>query len=101
MDVYLYLLGNSLFVRGKEVQLMLVDVVNALEAETLTDRPAQRANLDFELCFQLVEHIKRVASLTVHLVDEDDYRGISHAAHLHKFAGLCLHTLGRVNHDDG
>ena len=35
------------------------------------------------------------------LVDEDDYRGISHAAHLHEFAGLCLHTLGRVNHDDG
>jgi hypothetical protein len=48
LDVYLYLLGNSLFVRGKEVQLMLVDVVNALETGALTDRPAQRANLDFE-----------------------------------------------------
>ena len=80
---------------------MLVDVVNTLETGALTDRPAQRTNLDFELFFQLVEHIKRVASLAVHLVDEDDYRRISHAAHLHELAGLCLHTLGRVNHDDG
>ena len=80
---------------------MLVDVVNTLETGALTDRPAQRTNLDFEFFFQLVEHIKRVASLAVHLVDEDDYWRISHAAHLHELAGLCLHTLGRVNHDDG
>ena len=80
---------------------MLVDIVNTLESGALTDRPRQWANGNLQFFFQLIENIEWVTSLTVHLVDEDDNRSIAHAAHLHQFAGLCLHTLGRIHHDDG
>ena len=49
---------------------------------------------------QLVEQIKGVAAFPVHLVDEDDYGGRPHAAHLHELSRLCLHTFGRVDHND-
>ena len=101
LNVYSHLLGHTLLVRGEEVELMLVDVVHTLESGALTDRPTEWAHLDFELLLQLVEHVEWVATLTVHLVDEDDDRGVSHTAHLHQLSGLRLHTLGRVYHDDG
>ena len=37
--VYFHLLCNSLFVRSEEVELVLVDIINALELRTLVDRP--------------------------------------------------------------
>ena len=57
--------------------------------------------MDVQLLLQLVEEVERVASLTVHLVDEDDDRGVAHAAYFHEFARLCLDAFGRVNDNDG
>ena len=57
--------------------------------------------MDLQFLLQFVEQVKRVASFTVHLVDKDDDGRIAHAAYLHQLAGLRLHTLCRIHHDDG
>ena len=90
-----------MLVGSEEVELLLVDVVNALELHTLVNRPRQRAHLYLQFLLQFVEQVERVATLAVHLVDEYDDRGVAHTAHLHELACLCLHALGTVNDDDG
>ena len=94
VDVHFHLLGHALLVGSKEVELLLVDIVHALEPGTLSDRSAQGSNLNLEFFLQFVEHVEGIAALTVHLVDEDDNRRIAHTAHFHQLAGLGLHTLG-------
>ena len=80
---------------------MLIDIVNTLETSALTDRPRQWANMNLQFLLQFIKNIKWIATFTVHLIDKDDNRSIAHAAHFHQLAGLSLHTLGRVYHDDG
>ena len=53
-----------------------------------------------KLCLQLVKKVEGVASLTVHLVDEDDNRRVAHTADLHQLACLCLDTFRPVNYND-
>ncbi len=101
VNVYFHLLRHALLVGREEVELLLVDIIDALELGTLVDGPRQGADLDFQFLLQLVQQVERVAALAVHLVDEDDDGSIPHAAHRHQFAGLRLHTLGSVHHDDG
>ena len=57
--------------------------------------------MDVQLLLKLVKEVEGVAALTVHLVDEDDDRGVAHTAHLHELSCLCLHTFGGVDDDDG
>ena len=66
----------------------------------MVDGPTQGAYLDFEFLFQFVEQVKGVTTLTVHLVDEDDDRRLSHAADSHQLTRLCLHTLRAIYHDN-
>ena len=90
--------GRALLVGLEQVELVLVYVVHALELGTYVYRPRQGADADFKLFLKLIEQVEGVASLAVHLVDEDYHRGVAHAAHLHEFACLRLHTLGTVYH---
>ena len=101
VDIYFHFFRNALFVWCKEIELMFVDIVDALELGTLVDRPRQGANLDFQFLLQFVEQVERVATFAVHLIDKDDDGSVAHAAHRHQFARLCLHALGTVDHDDG
>ena len=101
VDVDRHLLGHALLVGGEEVELLLEDVVHTLELGTLANGPRQWAHMDLQLLLELVEQVEGVASLAVHLVEEDDDGCVAHAAHLHELTCLRLHTLGRVDHDDG
>ena len=92
--------GDALFVGLEQVESVLVNIVNALELGTDIDRPREGADADVQFLFELVEDIKRVASLAVELVDEDYYRSLSHAAYLHQTACLSLDTFGDIDHDD-
>ena len=64
------------------------------------NRPAQRAYLDFQFAFQFVENVKRVTTFAVKFVDENNHWRLAHAAHFHQLAGLLLHTLCHIDHDD-
>ena len=44
VDVYLYLLGNTLLVGLKEVEFVLVYIVYALKLYAYVDRPRQRTH---------------------------------------------------------
>ena len=101
VDVNLYLICYTLLVGCKQVELLFVDIVNALELGTLIDRPREWANLDFEFLLQFVEQVERIATFAVHLIDKDDNGCFAHAAHRHQFAGLSLNTFGTIHYDNG
>ena len=100
VDVNLTFLCHPLLVRCEQVELVLIDVINSFELRSLVDRPRQRSYLNLQFLFQLIEQVERITSFAVHLVDEDNHRGIPHSAHVHQLTSLCLHTFGAVNHDN-
>ena len=100
VDVYAIFLSHALLVGSKEIECVLVDVIYPLEPGTLIYRPRKWAHLYLQLLFQFVKEFEWVASFTIHLVDEDYYRGITHTAHFHQFACLSLYTLRTIYHDD-
>ena len=100
VDIDLHFLRNPLLIRSEEVKLMLIDIVHALEVETLVYRPRQRPHVDFQFLLKFIEEVEGVTSLTVHLVDKYYHRCIPHAAHLHEFPCLGLNTLCRVDDDN-
>ena len=100
-EAYLHLLCHPLLVGCEQVELLLIDVIHSFELRSLVDRPRQRSYLDLQFLFQLIEQVERITSFAVHLVDEDNHRGVPHSAYVHQLTSLCLHTLGAVNHDDG
>ncbi len=88
-------------VRLEQAQALVVQVVHALEGVSLRDRPGEGTDLDVELGFHLVQQVRGVAALEVHLVDEHNHRRVPHAAHLHEALGLGLHafyTIDDQNH---
>ena len=101
VDVHCHLLRHALLVGHEEVELLLIYIIYALETYTLVDRPRQRDSLYLQFLLQFVKQVERVAAFTVHLVDEYHHWRVAHAAHLHEFPCLGLHTLGAVHHDDG
>ncbi len=91
---------NGLLAWREQVQLLFVDVVYALEFLALVDWPRQRTYFYLEFFLYFVAQVERVVTVTVHLVDEHNHRGLTHTAHFHQFSGLCLYTLGAVNYNN-
>ena len=100
-DIHTYLFRYALLIRSEEVELVFINIIDALELHTLVDRPREWAHLYLQLFFQFVEQVERITAFAVHLVDEDDNRSVSHAAHLHQLSRLGFYTLRRIDHDDG
>ena len=101
VQVHTHFFRHLLLVGRKEVQVVFINVIHALETHTLVDGPAERAHLYLEFFFQFIQQVKGIAALAVHLVYIDDNRGLAHAADGHQLACLRLHTLGAVHHNDG
>ena len=101
VDINLHLIRHTLFIRRKEVELLFIDVIHTLELRPLVDGPGQRTDLDLEFLFQFIEQVKGVATFTVHLIDKDDHRRLTHTTDRHQLTRLRLHTLGPIDHDDG
>lgn len=100
MDVNFHLFGYDLLAGLEEVELLFVNVVNALEAGTTLNGPRQRTHVNMEFFLQFVKKVERIFGFAVHLVDEDDDRRVPHTAHFHQLACLRFHTFGTVHHDD-
>ncbi len=93
-------IGRQLLVGGEEREVLLVEVVHALEGRTVGYGESQRPHADAQLALHLVQQVEGILRRTVELVDEDDHRRRTHAAHLHQLARLRLHALGAVDDDD-
>ena len=75
-------------------------VVHTLKSVALADGPGEGTDLDAELVLEFIQQVKPIPPLQVHLVDEDDDGGVTHAAHLHQALGLGLDTLDTVDDQD-
>ena len=92
--------GRELLVRGEKREVVLVDVVDALERRAVRDGEREGPHADVQLLLDLVQQIEGLLRGAVQLVDEDDDRRLAHAAHLHELARLRLDALGAVDDDD-
>ena len=94
-------LGTFLCIReGKD--LLCITVKNASEFLTGTDWPVDRTGSNAKLFFDLIQKIKRIIGISVHLVDKCKDRDVSHNTDFEKFTGLCLNTFGTIDdHDRG
>ena len=101
VNIYGHVLRHLLFVGGEEVELSFVYIIDSLESLSLIDGPGEGAHTDLQLFLQFVQQVEGVATLAVHLVDKYDDGRIAHAANVHQFARLGLHTLGTIHNDDG
>ena len=101
IDVYLHFFGHTLLVGCEKIEFTFIYIVNTLELYTLIDRPTKRSDFDFQFLLQFIKQVKRVASFTVHLIDEDDDWCVTHSAYSHEFACLSLHTLCTIYDNNG
>jgi len=77
-----------LAVAGRLVQLVALQVIDALELTAHAGRPAHRTDVQSQLVGDLVEQVERIAAFTVDLVDEGDDRHIAHPADLEQLQSL-------------
>ena len=101
VDIHFHLLRHTLLIGSEEVKLLLINVIHTLELRALIDGPGQRTHADLQFLLQFVEQVEGIATLTVHLVDENDDGRLPHTADGHQFTSLCLHTFRTIDHDDG
>ena len=97
--IYLHLLGYFLLIRGKEVQIMFIYIINSFKACALLNGPRQRTDRYLQFFFQFVQQTERVFTLPVHLVNEYNHGRASHTAHVHQFPRLRFDAFSRVNNN--
>ncbi|MCY1218841.1 hypothetical protein D9M72_307930 [compost metagenome] len=81
---------------GVDDDLVLGQVVHALEVLVAADRPGDGRSLDLQHRFDLVEQFDGVADVTVQLVDEADDGRVAQAADVHQGNGARLDALAAV-----
>ena len=86
---------------GEEDQLARAAVVHALKLPAGAHGPVAGVGFNAELVFQLVQQLKRVAGLAVHLVDKGKDRDMAHGADLEELPGLRLDAFRAVDDHDG
>ncbi len=86
---------------GVDNDVVVGQVVHALEVAVATDRPGDRRGLDLQHCFDFVEQLDRVADVAVEFVDEADDRRVAQAADVHQRDGARLDALTAVEDHQG
>lgn len=87
------------YARGRgfeEVELLIGQVVDALEEAATIDRPGEGAGADVQLLLHLVQQVKGITALAIQLIYKDDDGRLAHGADLHELACLLLYALHRV-----
>ena len=80
--------------------LLRLPVIDSLKGLAGPDRPVHRAAGDPKLPLDLVDQLKGVPRLTVHLIDKCKNRNMAAGTDLEKLSRLGLHTLGTVDDHD-
>jgi len=97
-------LGFGAFVTvagGVDNDVVIRQVVHALEVAVATNRPGYRRGLDLQDCFDFIQQLDRVADIAVEFVDEADDRCIAQAAYVHQRDGPWLNALTAVEDHQG
>lgn len=81
---------------GVDDDVIVGQVVHALEVAIAADRPGNRRGLDLQDRFDLVEQFDRVADVTVEFVDEADDRRVPQTADVHQGDGPWLDAFTAV-----
>ena len=97
IDFFLDTFLCSLHCIGEGKDFLFVTVVNTAEFLTGTDWPVDRTGCNTKLFFDLIQKIKSIVGISVHLIDKCKYRNVSHNTDLEKLTGLCLNTLGSID----
>src|SRR3990167_93232 len=84
--------------RGVDNDVVVGQVVHALEVAVAANRPGDRRGLDFQYRFDLVEQFNRVADIAVELVDKADDGRVAQAADIHQGDGAWLNAFTAVEH---
>ena len=82
----------------EEMHLLVLAIIDALEARPVTKRPIQRISMNAEHALKLVEQIKRRPRRAVELVHESENRYASAATNFKQFPRLALDALARIDH---
>jgi len=94
------LLSAAFLARGKEMELLPVEVVDTLEGLAHADGPGHGSAFDLQFFFDLGQDVEGFHTFAIEFVDEGDQRRVAHPAHLHQFFGLGFNPFGVVdNHD--
>ena len=94
-------LGTFLCI-GEGKDFLCITVKNSSEFLTGTNRPVDRTSSNTKLFFDLIQKIKRIICISVHLIDKSKDRDVSHNTDFKKFTCLCLNTFGTIDdHDCG
>ena len=84
-----------------QVDLVIQQVVDALEALSHADGPGNRCTLDAQYRFNFIQQFQRVAAFPVQFVDEGENGCLPHAADFHQADGALFHALGAVDDHQG
>ena len=95
-----HILRHILLARSIEIQFLFIYIIDATEPLSHVDRPAQRAHIDMQLLFDLVQQVERVLTVAVHLIDKHDHGSLTHTADFHQLTGLGFHTFCGIDHDN-
>ena len=100
MDINFYFFSHYLLGRLKQIQLLFVDVIYPLKTRTAFNRPCQRTNIDNQFFFQFIQQVERIFCFTVHLVDENNNRSVTHTTYFHQLTCLRFHTLCTIHNNN-
>ena len=89
---------RSLFRVRKQQNLPCIPVKHTLEGLAGTNRPVHRAGGNAKFIFNIIQKLKDIHSIPVHLIDKSKNRNMPHGTYLKQLPGLSLHTLRAVNH---
>ncbi|CCX65790.1 putative uncharacterized protein [Firmicutes bacterium CAG:791] len=76
-------------------------VINSLKFLTGSNRPVHRAGLHAKVLLDIIQKIKGILRIPVHLIDKGKNRHVTHSADLKELLRLRLDTLGAVDYHDG
>ena len=77
--------------------LLCITIKHTPEFLTGADWPVDRTGCNTKLFFDLIQKIKSIVGISVHLIDKSKDRNVSHNTDLEKLTGLCLNTLGSID----
>ncbi|MPM44602.1 hypothetical protein SDC9_91281 [bioreactor metagenome] len=81
--------------------LRLLAVVYTLKLLAAANGPVHRVGADAEFLLNVLQQVKRVHRLAVHLINKGKNGDVAQQANLKQFFGLLLHALCRIDHHHG